>query len=207
MKFILFIVFLMLIIPLMVFQTSALELVKTHSISEEGGNPSDGLIQPNLASETTIKSNKNGEIIFRYFVPPSHSCDVKIHIFVDGIKKYTTEWMGNSQKKSNSLPLDSGVITLNAEPNISHTIKFIPEGRNSGLPCTATSYFNSWYGTVEFYDDVYSSNSNNNPISQVPPPASLPQIIQDNWFLITVVATILGIIAAISTIIKNAVKK
>lgn len=197
----------MLIIPLIIFQTSALELVKTHSILEEGGNPSDGLYQPNLASETAIKSNKNGEIIFRYFVPTSHSCDVKIHIFVDGVRKYTTEWMGNSQKKSNSLSLDSGVITLNAEPNISHMIKFIPEGRNSGLPCTATSSFDSWYGTVEFYDDVSLSNSNNKPINTVPPPASLPLIIQDNWFLITVIGTVLGIIAAISTIIKNAVKK
>ena len=66
-------------------------------------------------------------------------------------------------------------------------------------------------------NDDYSSNPYNKPINPDPsPPASptdgehptpIPPIIQKNWELIVVIATILGIIAALSTIIKNALNK
>jgi len=129
---------------------SDLQVIQTLQIAEEGDYPSDGLYQPKLAAETTIVSNENGKIIFQYFVPQSHSCDAKLHVFLDEKETVVTEWMGNYQK-TNSLPLDSGRMILDVEPNKSYKIKFVPEARDSGIPCTATEYFKSWYGEVKFY--------------------------------------------------------
>jgi hypothetical protein len=138
------------VVPFILIQTDAIgPVIKSFEISEEGGNPSDGLYQPNLAAETTIMSDENGKIIFRYFVPTSHSCDLKLHIFLDGKETEVTGWLGNYQHTS-SLPLKSGVIELvdNVDPNTDYSISFYPESREGGC---IVDYIPSWFGKVEFY--------------------------------------------------------
>ena len=223
MKYILFIVFLILIIPLTVFSISAyadpqcpssqeghLPLIKTLPIDKGGGMPGDGFENQRLTESTYIKSNSDGTIKFQYFVPTTHSGDLKVHVVWDN-KVCETIWMGNYQHNS-SIDLDTGVITLNVEPNKDYLIEFYPEGRANAW---SGDYEESWEGTVKFYGSDYSPNpnipddnpKNPGPYPPVSPPASMPQIIQDNWVWIPVAGTILGIIAAITTIIKNAGKK
>lgn len=127
--------------------TNNLKVIKTLPINEEGGRPSDGWIQRTLDEKTVIKSNSDGTIKFQYFVPKDHCGDVKVHVVLDGKEASQTRWMGNYQNNPN-IPLTSGIIAFNLEPNKNYSIAFYPEGRPGGC---GDGYVYSWFGTVEFY--------------------------------------------------------
>ena len=86
---------------------------------------------------TVVKSNPDGTIKFQYFVPQDHCGDVKVHVTLDGREVSQTRWMGNYQNNAN-IPLNSGIIQLNVEPDTNHSIAFYPEGRSGG--CATAGY-------------------------------------------------------------------
>ena len=211
-------------------QEGYLPLIKPLPIDKDGGMPGDGFKNQRLTEYTHITSNSDGTIKFQYFVPTTHTSDLKLHVIWDIIKTCETTWMGS--KTNLNLPLDTGVITLNVAPNKDYRIEFYPESRDNDY---SDGYVSAWQGIVKFYGSNYSPNPTPNPIDSDgdgfvdrvdgcptipgvapngcqnnPPGSPLPSIIQDNWSLITTAGPILGIIAsivAISVHLKNAAKK
>ena len=124
----------------------------TSTFFKEGGISSDGWKQKRLGETTKIKSNSDGTIKFQYFVPVDHCADVNVHVLLDGEEVKDTGFMGNYNVNKN-IPLESGKITLDVEPDKNYSITFYPEGRPNKIPdgCGGEGYVISWGGIIKFY--------------------------------------------------------
>ena len=94
-------------------------------------------------------SVETGSILqVQYFVRATHCSSVRVHLFVDGIFKATTGFLGwpSAPSPFDVLPLDTGLLDLGPVPPGSHLVSVQGEGQVGG--CNA-GQLNSWGGSLK----------------------------------------------------------
>jgi hypothetical protein len=129
-----------------------LDLRNIFVFTKSGGSQSLGQKPQVLRVDMPVKATAGEDISFQYFVdvsndvtayPIAHCGDVRLHIYLDGVKIYTTGWMGY-ETRSPKLPLQTDKITIHDVSAGWKDIGFVPEGRSGG--CNV-GYVRSWGGT------------------------------------------------------------
>jgi hypothetical protein len=126
--------------------------------AKSGGNDALGQKPQILRVDLPVKVKSGGEdISVQYFVdvsndlspsPMVHCGDVRLHVYVGGVKVYVTPWMGY-EGRNPGLPLQTAKLTIHDVPAGWRDIGFVPEGRAGGCNVGATY---SWGGTGVVFD-------------------------------------------------------
>ena len=125
--------------------------------TKSGGFVEDGNKQRNLKVDLPVRVlEQGGDVSFQYFVEIkddltpkiAHCSDVRLHVFLDGEKVLTTQWMGYDGR-SPALPLQTNKITLHDVEKGGHDLVLVPEGRISG--CNNEGFLFSWGGIAVIY--------------------------------------------------------
>jgi hypothetical protein len=107
------------------------------------------LCEPRLSREIET----TGELRIQYRVAPTHCSSVKLRLFVDGVEKAVTGFLGwySAPPPFDVLPLETDIIDLGPVTPGKHVLDILPEGQESG--CNRGSV-GSWSGELRTYTQV-----------------------------------------------------